>query len=425
MREASYILEDRKNIIITLGKGGPYLLDYKVRLYPTQGVISIIFSFVLKNKQISEIIEFQNQFRAARDSEYKLYLNVLSRQKIELKTKGLEGEIKPLEDEELKKGELLYPYLGNFVISLRYEFPSFSKPKYEPYYFHNYRTLFFVYDRISEYFPSNSDCLKWYSLLSGTKNLSSTSQKCAKQSITRSTMSYQNTFILSGDRVFLFLLNENEDFEEDAINLFDLAHTFWYFCQKWIFILPKKFKEIKDLVNNIKNQDNIDRLINKIYNDELGLHDDINLIQQYLIEVKDIDLMFYNLGFRSVMKKFYEELDIKTHIDLVEYNMSTFTSYHQRITDYLCLKHNFKNERHMFNINYLIAGSIGLSIASLMKDMDLPYLGRMFGNTLILIGIIFSVLLMFFSYIIANRSLFYKYYSNLRMMLEKKLLFKN
>lgn len=400
IRNPSIILNDKKSdqeIKIILG-GKKYDFTQIIRIYPGQGVISIILSVDLFNIAISEIKAFYDLFNEERRKGYTIYLKTL---------KAIEGNEKfinkwlnlIIENErddyssELQIYDIVESIRSIFIKSeTSHDIQDITCSKY--YYFESYRILFVIPKGVSSQFikcikesfdSKNTDCSKLFTLLTGTSESQIPSEKIVRKLILESTVTYQNNHIVNGDWATVVLLNDDHEgitkFVYDVLYLFDLAHTLWYICQKWIYILPEQYeiirKDIEDLINSSENENETAYYneILKIQKRNLIWFKEFNNIQQSLIEVKDVDLMFFNSEYRKIMQKFYENLQISKHITLVESNLSLMDHCHHLAIDSYEQKLNHSIETQNFkiledtkNLTIIVAGATGIILSGLFKD---------------------------------------------------------
>lgn len=397
IRKASLIL-DSKPITIKLGNLS-YNFEQTIKLYPGQRVISIILSVVLEKYSLSEMKEFFINFNRERGTEYTNYL-------FQNKDKCAKNWLGEIIDEIPPSQEFLSQlHLGGIVKGLR---NGLNRDCDDFYCFQNYRILFFIYEKVGERTNYNN---RLYALLTGINSPAHMpSEQIIKDIVNSASMYYQNKVILTGDWASVFLIEEDPQFEKDALFLFDLAHTLWFICQKWIYVIPDKFEEISKLFGEIekfnrkelKKNHEYEKWIEDISKSIIGLYNDISIVQQSLIEVKDVDLMFYNSEYRKIMQKFYDSMKIMPHIELVESNLSSLDSFHQRLKDDLEHKLHFYTESKNMdftnstkNLTVLIAGTSGLVFVTFLKDA-----GLVGGFWLFIAGIVIFFLFLVFGYYI-------------------------
>lgn len=360
IKEPVLTLSDQEINLVLNGK--EHLFNQMIKLYPDQGVLSIVLSVGLENISAFELIDFYNLFFKEKQREYIPYLKQHG-----CDTKALARFIK----EETRVPQLKF---GQIVDELRKPLKLFLKPRPSTYYFQDYRTLFLVLDDFSEQEVQQRSG-ELYMLLRLTKALNQPVSS-VKALIDQSRLTYENKLILGGDWASVFLLNGDVKFEEDAIMLFDLSHTFWYICQTWIFVLNYILSEELPIIDKSIPIGEVDQ---KTYGDMvdavLRLHDYLVSVHQTLIEVRNVDLMFKNPEFCKIMKNFYRSIRIPEHLGLVERNLSILDSRYQRASDSMTHKIDFATERQSSKVAFgmqilslIFAGAIGLSIAELLQD---------------------------------------------------------
>lgn len=384
IREPILCLKDTapKKTISFNGKQIPF--NHTIKIYPGQGVISTILTYELVNTSAYEIKDFYNMFQKERGLEYNSYLKEGGK---EVVTKWLKETI---DEDQNELSENYTPilnikgYIYDVVKQLRYIlFPEKSDHHY---YFESYRTIITIKDKIFEQFPfiingpqciKKQEYLKIYALLTGSVKPVNISDEDV-ETITKPICRYDDNYIIIGDWASVFLIEDDKDsqnFENEAIFLYDFAHTFWFICQKWIYILPKYFNEIETLLEEVRGIEKHNRAqfqdkINDITTKRLNLRSYISQIQQSLIEAKDVDLMFFNSGYRNIMQKFYDSLKIVPHLNLVDSNLAFLEICHQQLTESLAQKHTFETEKLTFNINILLGGVSCLFVINLLKGLS-------------------------------------------------------
>lgn len=344
-------------------KGKNYSFTRTIKIYLSQGIISIILSTVMKNVSTFDLIDFYNDYTVERLKELKSYLGKNS-YNIE--------EFTQLDNED----ESDFPNLnfGHIVDEIRALSNSVIEPKSYTYIFHNSRVLFFVFDSLSEEeLIINSS--KFYSLLKLTKTSNPPTNE-VKSTIIQSMMTYQNKFILTGDWASVILLNGDKKFENDAILLFDLAQMFWYICQKWIFFLKHVIETKYEEINNLASIKGINQIkYDNLMDNAIKLNSYIAAVHFSLLEVKNVDLIFYNPEYCKMMRKFCEGIGIPNHIKLVEDNLSILSGYHQRLKDTIDQNLNYSAARQSLKaslstqfLTAIFSGAVGISIATLVKE---------------------------------------------------------
>lgn len=367
-----------------------------IKLYHEQRVISIVLSYILENKSPTQIKNFYNRFNQERGDEYLYYMNNVRR---DLKKQTPPKSIGSpnnwlesiLENDNSTKKEKPYSSELDFEYIVRRLRQALNRNGTDIYYFQNFRTLFFVYDKFEEKdFPTINDCNLLYSLLTG--NAEGSQKPAAKfinDTIKDSIVSYQNKYILTDEWATVVLLQGDVDpkvdqnykqnlrFENTTLFLFDFAHMLWFICQNWIYILPKYFKKLDKAFGEckeIKNRkdmrlEHYGNKINKISDRIDNLHKNVGTVQQLLIEVKDVDLMFYNSGYTKIMEKFFDSLNIKQHIELVESNVKILDSYSQRLKENLEQELNNHTANATKTLNLVVVGASILVFVTLLKDV--------------------------------------------------------
>lgn len=364
IREPILTLDSQEITLILDGK--EYLFNQTIKLYPGQGVISIILSTELENISAFELIDFYKLFYKEKNRDYIPYLKQHG-----CATKALAKSIK----DETEAPQLKF---GQVADELRELLKPFLKSRPHTYYFHDYRTLFLIFDDFSEQDISQR-LAELYTLLKLTKTSSQPTSEI-KSVIDQFTVTYENKFILSGDWTSVFLLNGDVKFGEDIVTLFDLSHTFWYICQTWIFALHHISTEELVNISNLMAIEEIDQTTyEKTDEVALRLHDYIVSVHESLIEVKNIDLMLKNPEFCKIMRKFYGSMGVAAQIKLAEDNLSILDGYYQRLKDSMAQKLRFTTQKQstkaasrMQILNLIFSGAVGLSAAMLMEGATIP-----------------------------------------------------
>ena len=363
IREPTLTLEKEKIGLVLEGK--EYQGSQTIKLYASSGIISIILSFELEDLSSSELIEFYKCFVKEKQKEYIPYLKQHG-----CHTKALLEAIKvEVVLQQLKFGQIA----DELRLLLKHEI----KARPYTYCFHDFRTLFLIFDDFSEQdIAKHSEAL--YDLLRLTKRTGEATEDM-KSLVSQSKITYENRFILSGDWASVFLLNGDHSFEEDAVMLFDLAHSFWYICQTWIFILDYILThEFVDFDKSTRVSEISQKSYEKMIEMSLKLHDYIVSVHQSLLEVKNVDLMFKNPEFCKIMKKIYSSMGIPPHIELLEHNLLILDSHHQRLKDTAIQKLSLTAERQsrktasgMQILSLIFSGSVGLSVALMLQSAGL------------------------------------------------------
>lgn len=348
IREPVLTLSHQTDLKINLNEKD-YSFDQTIKLYPG-GVISIIVSTELEKISTSELIDFYILFYEEKNRDYIPYL------------KQHKCDTKALAKSFEEKSKTLLPSqfeFGKIVDELRESISTFLKHRPYTYCFHDYRTLFFISDKFAE-----DDVLReadnLYRLVSLNKDITNSLNEI-KELIEKSPVSYEDKYILNGNWASVFLLSGNIEFEERALTIFDLSHTFWYICQFWIFILDYiTFTELITLEEI--SEKTFEEMINLI----LQLNNYQISVNQTLREVQSIDIMLKDPELCDIAKKFYDALGVNGHVQLVEGNLSLLNQHYQILYDFATQKINLATQKQTKMIEILIAISVAAGIAALI-----------------------------------------------------------
>ena len=289
-----------KNRIIILNKdeinlqfeGVNYTFTQQIKIYLNQGIISILLSTELKNVSPLELLKFYKLYSNERLKDLNSYLKKHKCYIPELSSQFKDPESNPSQFK-----------FGKVVDEIRYFSKSHIRKNPYTYIFHNSRALFFIYNEFSEEKIKENSTI-FYTLLKLNEAPNPPTDEITN-TVIQSMLTYQNKILLIGDWASIFLLNGDKNFEERAIQLFDLAQTFWYVCQKWIFFLKYIIKTQYQELNNLTRIKIISPMdYENLMEKAIQINNYIASVHHSILEVKNVDLIFYNPECCKMMKKF-------------------------------------------------------------------------------------------------------------------------
>lgn len=194
-----------------------------IKIFPEQGIISIILSFRLElNSQVdisSQINDFLDAFSKGRHIGYINYLKKYRKSHVFNALADYLDDLKETDYPEIESSKFLnrnlYEAIEKIIIKL-YKIKEKTNDNFELdgiediYFFENFRTLIYINEKIRDY-KQNSigidiESLSQkdiYSILSGSEK-GKISNTVHTESITQSLVRFKNGFLVANDRLFIF-----------------------------------------------------------------------------------------------------------------------------------------------------------------------------------------------------------------------------